>query len=610
MRLNLPSVNSLFKDAITTAKRFPLVLLSAIAGSAVTIHYFDAIDTYYKADQYEYLVRIILTCTLGLTLFFSINLIAERKIIPVNRFILELAGVAILVAYYFLLFKNFDLISTTRFVLLNITLHLLTAFAPFIGKREPNGFWQYNKIVFLAILTSLLYTYVLYTGLVIALIAIDNLFNVTIEGALYRNIFIILQGVFNTWFFLSRIPKDFNELNNSSSYPKGLKIFTQYVLLPLVTLYLLILYGYEFKIVFGWNLPNGWVSYLVLCFSILGILSLLLIYPVRNNKENKWILTFSKGFYIALFPLILLLFVSIGTRINNYGITEHRYFILTLAIWLAAISLYFLLKKESSIKVIPVSLCLVVFFSGFGPWGAFYVSGKSQLNRLTSILEKNNLLKNGVLITNAKKKIPGADYDQVNSIIDFFDDRKELSVIRPYFSEKTDTSGDKTLTASTLMNLFSASAEPDSNSKVNEATRWGFDLSEQDKTIAIKGYDYYYEYGKYGRDWTTNDTVKIGNEIFTAGISKDKRTLCLVQLPSDSIIVDVVSFFAKSIAKQKFSEDAYNQYPIDSMTVDRENNGLAFKIIFNNISIYKNRNTLELDHCNVKILVKLKALPQ
>ena len=68
-------------------------------------------------------------------------------------------------------------------------------------------------------------------------------------------------------------------------YPIGLKYFTQYVLLPLVAIYLGILIAYEAKIAIQWSLPQGWVSIMVLASAIFGILAFLLIYPRQRSQQ-------------------------------------------------------------------------------------------------------------------------------------------------------------------------------------------------------------------------------------------------------------------------------------------------------------------------------------
>ena len=285
--MKLPSVSLLVKSTGSTLLRFPFVLASAIIGTVVTIWQIEL--PYDEKDQYEFLINIILTCSLGLTLFLSLKLYSERKgfSIPVMLAI-QVFGVILLVLYYYLFPDKLTLISGIRYSLFTIALHLLVSFAPYIRKPEVNGFWQYNKVLFIRILTALLYSGVLYLGLVLAIAAIDNLFDVEIDAKIYAHLWVLIAGIFNTWFFLAGVPKDFDQLQQSDAYPKGLKIFTQYVLIPLVAIYLLILYAYTGKIIVDWDWPSGWVAYLVIGFSTFGILALLLIYPIQDKEENKW----------------------------------------------------------------------------------------------------------------------------------------------------------------------------------------------------------------------------------------------------------------------------------------------------------------------------------
>ena len=81
-------------------------------------------------------------------------------------------------------------------------------------------------------------------------------------------------------------------------------------------------------------------------------MSLLLIHPIRTREGNRWIQTFGRWFYLALFPLIVLLFVAISERLGTYGITENRYFILVLACWLLGIALYMLLSQRDRKSVV------------------------------------------------------------------------------------------------------------------------------------------------------------------------------------------------------------------------------------------------------------------
>ncbi len=128
--------------------------------------------------------------------------------------------------------------------------------------------------------------------------------------------------------------------------------------------------------------PSGWIGWLVSFVAAAGILSLLLLYPIEEREENRWVRTYARGFYIVLIPSIAMLLLAIWKRIDQYGVTERRYFLVTLSLWLAGIAVFSSSRRRGSIKVIPASLAVLAFVSVAGPWGAYAVSERSQVGRL------------------------------------------------------------------------------------------------------------------------------------------------------------------------------------------------------------------------------------
>src|ERR1019366_1190611 len=121
----------------------------------------------------------------------------------------------------------------------------------------------------------------------------------------------------------------------------------------------------------------------------------LLVRPLEERAEYAWVKTFTKGFYIVLMPAIVMLWLATWKRVAQYGITEPRYFLVVLSLWLAGIALYFTFSRSRSIKLIPASLCAVALLTFAGPTGAFTVSRASQVNRLRNLFKRNELLPNG-----------------------------------------------------------------------------------------------------------------------------------------------------------------------------------------------------------------------
>jgi len=383
--MKLPSLHSLWLHTLKVFLRFPLQVFLTIIATCICWYLID-VKNYRGALQIN-LSKFLFISNLALTLLLASDLFAEaKKYNPTRKWILRFLALLICVGLYFTLNPSQNEADIYRFILLGFAFHLLASFSPFIGNNNLTGFWHYNKILFLRFLTAVLYSVVLYAGLAIALAAIDGLFDVTVNYQIYLKLLALVGICFTTVFFLAGLPDDFDALNSNQTYPKGLKIFTQYVLIPLVTIYLAILLVYEIKIILSWQLPKGLVSTLILGYAVFGILSLLLIYPIKNNDGNGWMKLFSRFFYVMMLPLVVLLILAIVKRVGSYGITEPRYYLIILALWLTAITIYFLLSKNKNIKIIPISLCILAILSIYGPQSAFSVSKISQISRLKNLM--------------------------------------------------------------------------------------------------------------------------------------------------------------------------------------------------------------------------------
>ena len=434
--MKLPSLSVLINQAKETATRFPLAILASILGSFAMIRILNFIPNEHEG---QYWWNVVMTLSLALPLFISFSLFAESKgIEKAKKYLIQIIPIAFLLIYFFTLSDQTDFYDIGRYVLLLIAFHLLVSFSPFILAKDKThiDFWNFNQTVFLRFILSGLYTFVLYGGLAIALLSFDKLFEMNIDGKRYGQLLFFIVGIFNTWFFCSGVPKP--EDTKSEVFPKGLKIFTQYVLLPIIVIYVLILYLYLFKIIFSWNLPVGWVSYLVIGFSTAGIFSLLLIYPLVESKEIKWVRIFSRVFFISLIPQIILLYLAIAVRTSDYGITERRYYVFVLAFWLSVTTLYYIITNFKNIKYIPFSLFLIAVLTSVGPWSAFNLSLNSQVNRLEQILNKNSMLVNGKVMP-ASNEIQKEEIQDVNSIINFLIERNKLEAIQPWFNENLDS---------------------------------------------------------------------------------------------------------------------------------------------------------------------------
>ena len=472
--MRIPSIDQALQRVEVVARRYPLELLVSLIG-CITANLLTYDQT---EDLKNYQVRILLTAALALPAFLAVSIRGRFRGLGNARRILEYLVVTVLLSLFFLgIHQPVTQNDAVRFVLLAVAAHLLVSCAGFLGRGSTRAFWQFNRFLFLRIITSVIFSGVLFAGLAGALAATGALFSLDVQDEWFGRIFICIAGIFNTVIFLMGVPTDADSLEREYDYPRVLKIFTQFVLVPLVLIYLAILLSYEAKIILQWELPNGWVSNLIIAFGIVGILSILLVYPIREAEDNKWIRFFSRWFYLLLLPLVALMFVAIGTRIRQYGFTEERIIVLALAIWLAIIALVFLLRPRSDIRIIPASLA---FFALLLSLIAFPISRSSQRNKLEQMLSRNKMLSNGKAVPAPGLKLSQNEQRNLTSTIEYLASRHGVESLQPWFVTDTLVGGVGKSYDNTRQLLSAINVEYTAAYHVAQASPWrGFDNQTQ-----------------------------------------------------------------------------------------------------------------------------------
>lgn len=603
------SIEKIINGATESVQRFPVIILLSIIGTSAAVWYAGL--SFNEEQDHWFVLNLIVGLSLSVSLLLALTTYTEKRSwTKQSSLFLQLGGVIVIVLYIFSLpdlTKNAPEIYFIRHILLFISFHLAVSLAPFLNGGEINAFWQYNKSLFLKILISAFYSAALFIGLSIALLAVDNLLGFEVKGERYLQLWITMVGLFNTWFFLAGVPSEFGKLESVTEYPKGLRIFSQYVLIPLVTIYILILYAYTTKIIVEWAWPNGWVANLVLSFSLVGILSILLLHPLKDNSEHSWIRTFSKSFYYSLIPLVVLLMLSIYVRVSEYGITENRFFVATLAVWLTFIVVYFILSKQKNIKVIPLSLLIVMLGISFGPLSAFNVSKRNQLNRLEAKLGQYNILKNG-FVERAHDQVPFEDARQISSIVSYLVNTHGNESLQPFFSESLDTLASDSSRFSNKAELITKLMG------VDFVTQWDteaafspidFEITRADDSDAIqtKGYDWYYK-ASYGAQWKNSKTLKVDGREFKLEFDGADQTFSLHEGAREIKTVSLPTFIDQVLAGQNTNN---NEVRLDSSLLEIEESAgnVDFKISFSKIHI-RDIQTKAVDRFVVDIFMKFR----
>jgi len=521
----LPTIGLGVTSGLAAARRFPFVLGAGVVAS------YAGMALVNRGESADY-VRLLVSATLGLPLLFALTVLAERRgRAAAAWWAIPAAGVVALAVFWAAWPRWSSPVQMLRYAQLSAAFHLLVAFLPYAGYDEPNGFWHYNRTLFLRFLTASLYSGVLYAGLAVALLALDKLLGVPVPGEGYARLWIAIAFVFNTWFFVGGVPEDLSALETRGDYPTGLRVFTQYVLVPIVALYLLILTLYLGKVLITRQWPSGWIGYLVSSVASVGTLSWLLVYPLEQRAEYAWVKRFTRGFYVVLMPAIVMLWLALWKRVEQYGVTEPRYFLIVLSVWLAGISLYYTMARSRSVKVIPATLCALALMTFAGPWSAYAVSRASQVARLRAVLVRNDLLANGVL-RRAARGVPYADRREISGALRYLLDTHGERAIATLLTDSLRhalavgrsgrTRGSGAVGAEAIMTALSLEYVPPW--ETTPGVYFSYYTSEVSAPLYIGGYTYAMRISL----WRLGDSLRIADGTYL-GLAQDSMSLRVVR---------------------------------------------------------------------------------
>ncbi len=591
----------LFSNMKETISRFPFPILCTIVFTFFCLSEINEINISIKPEPWFYM---LLLC--GFFSYTVLKLFAENHNIDRKKYVYLTLGLTVFLGYFCWL-PSFIGLS-----LLLVGILLLLLIAPYIfNDVGEHACCSFNTQLAGSIFFSALATIILCAGLSLALVSIHYLFDVKFSSELYLNIWLIGVTFFGPFHALSAVPKDFQP--KEKGYPKGIVFIFSYILAPLIIGYFGILYAYIIKILIELNLPKGNIAYMVLAFGLIGIFTHIFSYSIRDTG-TKLLKIVCRYFYYALLAPIALLFVGIGVRISDYGVTEPRYLVVIFAVWFLLSSTYFIIKKETKFKNIILTISTMLILSSFGIWGAEHVSGISQVTRLQNLLEKNNILINGA-IHKTSGQIDFEDRKNISAIVEYLSKDHKAALIKNWFANYSyiNSTTDKRLRASKITDDMG----------VIYLNKWQksdtFNLSapqvigKNPILFNIQTFDYYTNVGYV--DFGANDwpkTLEVHNE-------KDK-TLELYTVKNGVLGVrypykDISVHFDLSSTVQSFINDGIKSGKIpeskrDLFTITKANKGLEIRIYLTNISGSIKDGAPVISYINVAIAVKYREKPE
>lgn len=413
---------------------------------------------------------------LGFFISLSATLFADSQREPDNRKWKLFAGlftaVALLACYIRLteLQKTGSSIYLSwQFLLLLAATGLTVFFAGVIHRERDLRVHVITMAV--DILISYLYAFVVFLGISLLLIGADLLFGLVVFSDV---LFYVASACFlplMALFFLARVGDGTGEKH------KGVlslidNVFGN-ILVPVLSAYVILLYLYIVKIVVLRELPTTSVVNLILWPLALGVL---VLFVVDHDREHTAIYYFRKYMPPASLPLLALMYYAWFLRVSQYGMTESRYMVFAMGLWLTFAMVHFMMEKRELHIVLPMTLTLIFLVAVFGgPAGAESISFRSQRGRLEDLLLENHMLKGGKIVE--PKQISKEDRIEIQNIVDYLRQNHDVSSI-PYFQGASDDLIDSALGETVDGDDLSLNFEEDR----------GFDIEGYDRMYMVETY--------------------------------------------------------------------------------------------------------------------------
>ena len=387
--------------ALTVRKgieRFPLTVAFAVALTA-SMMFLEYKGYNYPAEKWRFF--LFWYPSTGLLLSLSLSLWLEEHAgkwgYKVVAGLIHLAwiGVSVLLMcnYKMTVYAPYKYVMMALIAALIVSLLVLS----FFKNKTDVAFWNFSLRSVGAVATALVVSGIVCGGLELLTVAIDKLFGVFVSSHWYSNVAILCFCLLAPILVIQGIPGGTLKHDDEPILMPGLienavtKLF-----MPIAAAYLVTLYCYAAKILFTWQLPDGWVSWLVTASMAAMVILFIMVYPYIDKASqstsgwNKMAVRFiTDRMPLLMLPLLLLMSIGIARRISDYGITILRVYLVAFNLWCYAVCIILIIKRRAGIMWIPVSLVLTFAVLTLLPVNVSTCVRKNLTNKVNAILQDN-----------------------------------------------------------------------------------------------------------------------------------------------------------------------------------------------------------------------------
>jgi hypothetical protein len=251
-------------------------------------------------------------------------------------------------------------------------------------------------------------------------------------------------------------------------------------------------------------------------------------------------------------------------------------------------------------------LCILALLFSFGPWSAFSISEKSQVDRLHDLLTNNNILVEN-RIQKAPENVSQNDVRQISSIINYLHNIHGYDRIQPWFQESIKDASGETLNRKDPALVTKMMGIEYVNIQYSTPGDEIFFRSNQEGLIDVQGYDRLIrrQYFDIDQDYEIVPNQEIHYRV-NSTLDKITFTIMANGATSDSLHIDFQSWFTQLFAD--YGNLSVNNIPPEKMMVKAENQNLRIKIYFRYIRLNWDESLVKPLGYQADILYKIERV--
>lgn len=202
---------------------------------------------------------------------------------------------------------------------------------------------------------------------IIWLVILSIYFSITYIFEIWENSTSEVISCITSFAFLLSFPLLFLMFNEkkqeSEGYNRLFEVLLNYILSPALLIYAFILYLYFIKIAILWSLPKGGIAYIVVSF----ISAVFLLKGCQTFLRKQYYNWFYKYASFIVLPALIMYWTGTCYRINQYGFTELRVYLVIVGLILTCMAFFFFFKKWGQYYRVSILAIILLSFVTYIP---------------------------------------------------------------------------------------------------------------------------------------------------------------------------------------------------------------------------------------------------